>query len=158
MVTTSTQGTHNDKMGTPTTNNESTNKDTYFSKLSMAERQKLLDEFATLQTLRNVANPNVEAASQAFEFFQYPDEIPSTDRETMRIIQTAIEGQCGGVFPNAKHTRIRAFHAALRMVFASQMKLEKKELYKILTWNNYHEEIRQRIMKDVLVQKKTIRG
>ena len=124
----------------------------------MAEQEELKAEFNAFQALRNAANPNVEAVSRAYGFFPYPDGITSTDRETMRLIQTVVEKQCGGVFPNGKHTRIRAFHAALRMVFASQMKLEKKELYKILTWNNYHEEIRQRIMKDALVQKQTIRG
>ena len=50
MATTGTQGTHNEKMGTQTMNDESTNKDTSFSKLSMAEQQRLLDTFCLLYT------------------------------------------------------------------------------------------------------------
>ena len=138
-------------------NDESTNKDTSFSKLSMAEQQVLKDTFAALQSRRNAANPIDAAANLTAGFFKYPDKISSTDYETMRRIRTAINDQCGGVFPNLKHPRIRAFHAALKTVFLSEMKLKDKKLYKILTWNSYHEEIRQRIMKDKEVENETIR-
>ena len=123
----------------------------------MAERQDLKDTFAQLQSERNAANPIDEAATLTAGFFKYPAKISSADYDTMRRIRTAINEQCGGVFPNLKIPRIRAFHATLKTVFLSELKLEDDKLYKILTWNSYHEEVRQRIMRDPQVENETLR-